>query len=605
MTIRTMRNAILATMAGSVFYASPVLAQEDAPVPEDPISAEGSNAEEPIPRPEPFGDDDAPIGKVEAVEAPTAQKSPPTQPTPPEEKEGDETVELSAEEKAMADEVADSRLRTAFELRSEGAAANNLDMRDLNNDTFIDIYDTDDRATILFTRIGAAVAYDVLDDTTFTLGASHTGAWGGDSLGAANAFGGIFYLNALNIDWRPIESDSFGLGVTIGRQPFEIGGARYDYFLDDVIDGVVLTTDFGIGGKLRLVPIDVYALQRPDDVSIGAALGYAGPDQRYPTVGFDGDTNTIRFGGVYENTEIVDGLGIRLFGFYADIGAGPAPHTGADRAFYGAHGNFADNDFNWMGGARVGYDLDTDVFDLGIYGEFARSGGIDRKATQIGVRDVTANGNAFGGALEPRVDLGDIDLRAIGQFFYADGGSYTGEEGLLFNYGFVGMKGAQVGGLNMSRFAGWHPSAYVGTRGVYHTPQDTSRKAGTMLIHGGIGAEFVDLVELDLDAYLMRDTSTSNLDNFDDLGDIADELPFGYTEADLIPQERLGRPLGVELNARLGLNPSEALSLYTMGGVFLPGSFYEIEIPRTGGTALGAEDPRTFWAILGGAALTF
>jgi hypothetical protein len=351
--------------------------------------------------------------------------------------------------------------------------------------------------------------------------------------------------------------------------------------------------------------LDVYALQRPDDFTFGAALGYAGPDVRHGSVGFDGDTNTMRFGGVYENTKLIDGLQFRLFGFYADVGAGPPPHTGADRAFYGAHGNFADGDYNWMGGTRVGYDLDGDVFDLGVYGEFARSGGLDRKATQIGVRDVTANGNAFGAAVMPSLDLTSVDLSFIGQFFMADGGQYTGSEGLLFDYGFVGMKGSQIGGLNMSRFAGWHPSAYVGTRGVYYTPQDVSRKSGTMLVHGGVGAELVERVQLDLDAWWFKDTGRTNLDDFDNLSQIADELPFGYTEADLIPQERLSKSLGLELDARVGYTPSDLLGFYVQGGLFLPGEYYKIEIPRTGGTALGAEDPANFWAVLGGASLTF
>jgi len=140
---------------------------------------------------------------------------------------------------------------------------------------------------------------------------------------------------------------------------------------------------------------------------------------------------------------------------------------------------------------------------------------------------------------------------------------------------------------------------------VHHTPQDISRKAGTMVIHGGIGADVVERVSIDLHAWYLKDTSSTNLPGFDDLGDIADELPFGYTEADLIPQERLGRTLGIELDARLGYRASNALVFYTAGGIFMPGSFYEVEIPRTGGTALGAEDPATFWALLGGASLAF
>ena len=587
----------MCTVAVGLLSSASVFAQEDPPIPEDPTTTETAEAEQAEPDAIPASSD-APVGQVEPVGPPPVTASRPT--AAPAEPEPEQTeVEVKAQTPQK------KKFRPSFTIRSEGTTANNLDMRPLNNETFIDIYDSDDRGTLLFTRLGADIEYDVLNDTTIGIGASHSGAWGGDSIGSANAFGGIFYVDKLNIRWMPVDNDSLQLGGTIGRQRFGIGGADYDFFLDDVIDGVVVEAGFGKGGKLRILPVDLYALQRPDDFTFGAALGYAGPDVRHSSVGFDGDTNTVRFGGVYENTELVDGLALRAFGFYADIGAGSAPHTGADRVFYGAHGNFSDKDYNWLAGTRVGYTLDLDTFKLGVHGEFARSGGLDRKPVQIGVRDITANGNAFGGAVKPELDLESIDVRGLVQFFLAEGASHTAGEGLAFNYGFVSMKGNQIGGLAMSRFAGWHPSAYVGTRGVHHSPHDTSRKAGTMVIHAAAGATVIDKVSLDLGVWMFQDTGSTGISDFDNLDQIADELPFGYTEADLIPQERLGKSLGIELDGRLGFDPSEMLSFYLEGGIFLPGAFYQIEIPRTGGTALGAEDPAMFWAALAGAAVNF
>lgn len=585
--------ALVALLASS----NTAMAQEDPPIPEDPTSTEELETAERDPEPV---STNAPIGKVEVVgdnksSTASSSKAP---------SKAEATTEAAAPD-ATTETSGEKRFRPTFTIKSEGVTADNLDMRPLNNETFIDIYDSDDRGTLLFTQLGADLEYDVLDDTTVAIGASHSGAWGGDSLGAANAFGGVFYVNRLNVKWMPVSGDNFTLGGTIGRQRFGIGGAARDFFLDDTIDGIIIEAGFGKAGKLRLMPLDLYALQRPDDISFGAALGYAGPDVQYSSVGFNGDTNTMRFGGVYELTELVEGLAVRAFGFYADIGAGPAPHTGADKVFYGAHGNFADNDYNWMGGLRAGYDLDLDMFKLGVYGEYARSGGLDRKATQVGVRDVAADGNAFGGAIQPQLDLDNLTIRLIGQFFYADGASYTEAEGLAFNYGFVSMKGAQAGGLNMSRFAGWHPSAYVGTRGVHFDPHDISRKAGTMTLHAGLGFDLIEKIAIDFDLYTFQDTSSTGITDFDNLDQLSDELPFGYTEADLIPQERLGRSLGLELNARVGYTPSDLLALYVQGGMFTPGAFYEIEIPRTGGTALGAEEPANFWAVLGGATVTF
>lgn len=581
-------------LAALLASSTSAFAQEDPPIPEDPTTVDRSSSA--TPEPEPVSQD-APVGRVEVIGG--QRQAVPTSATP-------EALDARTDDQGESRADGETpRFRPSFLIQSEGTTAENLDMRPLNNETFIDIYDSDDRRTLLWTRIGADLEYDVLDDTTVAIAASHSGAWGGDSLGAANAFGGIFYVDRLNIRWMPIDNDRVQLGGTVGRQRFSIGGARHDFFLDDVIDGVVIEAGFGKAGKLRLVPIDVYALQRPDDITFGAALGYSGPDSQRASVGYDGDTNTIRFGGVYENTELIDGLQLRAFGFYADIGAGAAPHTGSDRVFYGAHGNFSDNDYNWMAGTRIGYLLDGDVFDLGVYGEFARSGGLDRKAVQVGVRDVAADGNAFGGAVEPTIDLDGLDIRLVGQFFLADGADYTQAEGLAFNYGFVSMKGRQAGGLNMSRFAGWHPSAYVGTRGVHHDPHDISRKAGTMLLHGGIGFDLVEQLAIDFDVWWFKDTSSTGITDFENLDALADELPFGYTEADLIPQERLGKSLGIELNASARYTPSDLLAFYLQGGMFMPGSFYEIEIPRTGGTALGAEAPANFWAVLAGATVTF
>jgi hypothetical protein len=580
---------------------APAVAQEDPPVPEDPSTTEpdesGTSVETEPPGPV---STEAPVGKVETVGDEDDQDE---AREPVADEEASETVAEQTE--STTSEPERDRFRPSFELVSEGVSLNNLDLRPLNNETFIDIYDSDDRSALAYTRLAADLEYDVQDDTTFALGASHTGEWGADSLGAANAFGGIFYVTRLMVQWRPIDGDGFSFGGAVGRQPIRIGGAEHDFFLDDVIDGVTLDVGFGKAGKLRLVPIDFYAPGRPDDIPFAAALGYAGPDPGYGSVGFGGDTDTFRFGGIYENTELIDDLHFRLFGFYADIGGGFGEHTGADRVFHGSHGNFSDNDFNWMGGTRIGYDLDGDVFDLGVYGEYARSGGIDRKATQIGVRDVTANGNAFGAAVVPELDLSSVDLSFIAQFFMAEGGQYTGAEGLLYNYGFVSMKGDQIGGVNLDQGAGWHPSAYVGTLGVHYSPQDFVRKSGMMVLHGGAGVALMEMVELDLDIWWLRDTGASNLEGFDNLGEIADELPFGYTEADLIPQERLGKTLGMELDARLGYTPTSLLEFYLQGGMFLPGPYYEIEIPRTGGTARGAEDPVNFWSVVAGASLNF
>jgi hypothetical protein len=500
-------------------------------------------------------------------------------------------------------ETTDQKLRTAFSLRSELNTSDNLDFRALDNNTFIDIYDSDDRRTFVYTRVGASVGLDITESTSVDLSLSHTGLWGGDQLGGTDSGGGLFYLDRLHVDWTPVQTEGLRIATTVGRQPFSTGSGgvfddKPDYFFDDVIDGLVIETDLAGGGRIQWLALDVYAANsRPDQIDFAQPSS----SSSRPTVGFDGDTNTMRFGAVYDNTHLVDGLDLRVFGFYADIGAGG---TGSDRVLQGSAGNFSDADFVWMGGGRAAYRLTADAFSVDVWGEFARSGGVDRKATHLGLYDVTTNGNAFGGGIQPRMESPVFGVHGQLGFFMAEGAQYTGGEGLLFNHGFVSFKGDHVGGLNMNRYAGWHPSTYLGTNGIYSAPQDTNRMSGTMSLHGGLGLEFSEALTLDFDFWYFADTSTSNLDPTLALT-VADELPFGYTLADLEAQERFGKPLGVEIDARLGYQANEHLSLYSTFGLFEPSEFYQIEIDRSAGTARGSMDAQEFWAVSTGLDLRY
>src|SRR5690606_39183104 len=147
-------------------------------------------------------------------------------------------------------------------------------------------------------------------------------------------------------------------------------------------DGVTLNARLpGKVGNLRVLGIDfAAAVARPDSVNFGNW-----PSNETKLVqNMRGDTNTLRFGGVYENTSLLDGLALRAFGFYSKVVAGGA---GSDRTPNGTLANFSDNDFVWMAGTRVGYVHAVGDHTLGADGEFARSGGVDRKDNHIGYHD--------------------------------------------------------------------------------------------------------------------------------------------------------------------------------------------------------------------------
>ena len=161
--VRLCALVLVLSWSGSVF------AQEEPPLPEDPVVTEPVVPEVPQdPAATESTVDAAPIGTVEIVPENPEQKSPPTEAVP-DKTVGDVSLSASETNEPQPAVEEESPLRAGFEIRSEGATANNLDLRPLNNETFIDIFDSDDRTTLLFTKLAAAIAYDASDDTTFTL----------------------------------------------------------------------------------------------------------------------------------------------------------------------------------------------------------------------------------------------------------------------------------------------------------------------------------------------------------------------------------------------------------------------------------------------------
>ena len=399
--------------------------------------------------------------------------------------------------------------------------------------------------------------------------------------------------------------------MRLGRQYYEIGGAlnlggqRRDYFLWDVVDGLTIDADLNEAGKFRLLGVDFVGLQfRPDEVDFVTRRTTSSSDLNQR-----GDTTTYRFGGVYENTRAIPGVEVRAFGYMAHIGGGDlASSTGSDRCYGAGLCNVPDNDYNWMAGARAGYFFTSpdQRIHVGGYGEFARSGGVDRKDTRVGLFDVSADGNAFGGALEGNLRLGQLILDLGLQYFRADGSNYASVNGAQFSHGFVAFKGAQIGGVAINDNAGWHPSAYIGSsEGVENFAQDQVRKSGTQSIFAGVGIGVIDLLKLDLGLWLLKDTGQT-LVSADRVDVVSQNLPFGFGAEDIAAQQRLGKDLGVETDVGLTLLVSPEISIFSQLGLFFPGEFYEQEISRQGGTALGSSDNlQTYWVATTGMSLSF
>jgi hypothetical protein len=525
--------------------------------------------------------------------------------------EPDETsaVDLpEKEEEEDDDDLAVPGLSIDGSLAGEVHTFNNLDFRELDESSDQAILESDDRDTFGFSSISVDVEYEPIDSVELNVAANHSGLWGSDQLGGLampdrdNASANFLWIYELNVGWEPIDNENLELELVVGRHVFSVGGAREDYFFDDIHDGATLELDGRELGSLRLTAGFMGSNAEPRNVSFARYAASGGTIQ-----GFRGDNNTYRLGGVYETAELFGGLEARAFGFYADIGASTGDNgTGADRSYAGALGNFSDEDYTWMAGLRASYTHEAENFEVGGHAEFARSNGTDRKDTTVGLYDVDNEGFAFGLGAYGEFDLGAINLNANLKAFRADGAQYARANGVQYNHGFTSMKGDEIGGLAMDRYAGWHPSSYVSDNGIDDRPHTVDRASGTQFLKGGIGIGN-DNFGADFEVWHYMDTSSSAFDQ-SRADEVAGNLPFGYTQADLEAQDRLGRSLGTELDLSLNYRPNDFLVFYARGGYFIPSNFYEIEVERTVAgefTQLGSENPANFWAAAFGTSVRF
>ena len=482
-----------------------------------------------------------------------------------------------------------------FSLRSEVHAFENLDLQNLDESTDQAIINTDDRATFAYSSIFARANYRPTSDLELNIAFGHNGLWSEDQLGRDARALGVLLFNELAFTYTPFDTEGLKFSTSIGRQPFRIGGVPRDYILDDVLDCAVLQLDLAAAGRIRVLAADFYT---SNDLPSAAFVRYVGGQTA--VLGLRGDTYTFRSGAVYENENAaLDGLVAKAYGFYADLGGGPIDETGADLSYGGSLGNFSDNDWAAVLGARVAYDLKLgESGNVNLYGEFSHSEGIDRKETVA--KDVAISGNAFGGGLVFAWDIPKTATFELAADFYHFDGAQYGDDGLETERGFVSFKGRQVGGLNLDRYAGWHPSAYVGSGGVEHQPNAIERIAGTEVLHAGAKLTLMERATLSVDFWSLTDTRTTDVD----LGALAQiEPPFGYSREEFAAQERSGTALGAEIDVALSYRFNQLLTGYATWGTFLPGDTYNIRVDRVVGTALGGQD--AFWATTAGAEVDF
>ncbi|MBX2797219.1 MAG: hypothetical protein KTR31_06125 [Myxococcales bacterium] len=468
----------------------------------------------------------------------------------------------------------------------------NLDFRTLDETSDQAILDSDDRGAFAFTGAQVEIGYAIDPQVRFVVNGTHRGLWGDDQIGETNVFGGFIYFPALYVDLNTGRAGN-GVNVRVGRQFYSLGGLGRgvrDYVLADVLDMVRVDVPLGDLMQLTLVPINVFSTAAPyDDVDFVSLIGQQNPE----TFQFRGDVLTRRFGGELSLMSLADTLDASAYFFYTDVhGRG----TGADISYNGLLGNFVDNDFVGNYGVRASAALGP----VRPFAEFNGSFGIDRK--ELVANDVDANGVAFGGGV--RADTRNEEntgLLAQLRYFEAMGAAY-GPNGLQFSHGYVGMKGQQIGGTLFNRFLGTHPTAYTSRNGISDTPQDMSRKSGTRSLEAFASYQLDAGLHVLAGVWWLQDTGVSEVD-FSDLDNI--EPPFGYSRSDFAATRRMGRSLGTEIDLDVGWQFGQHVDVFARGAVLMPGSYYQIEIDRLAGNALGSPNARNAWAIHGGTRVSF
>lgn len=497
---------------------------------------------------------------------------------------------------------------------THGNYFNNGDLRKIDETNQTSIDRTDDRVQFIAGGIQFDSFFPVHPRLDFRFDIWRFGFWGQDQLAGRDAnndiratTGGANTVNfgQLYFDWHfklnPTRNDRVSLRV--GRQDFRIGGRIHrDFYQDDILDAVVLKWHDPKWGKLDLLLVDVFS-NGPDtkDVNFIRFLSFSSPTIN----NFDGKTTTLRHGFKYrysvfgDSDHVGDHLEITPFYYIAHYSGTNQAYGGADRAFLGTSGNFIDNDFTVMRGARFNYGFRKWFRSSFTYAE---SYGIDRKVPSIYFedRDVDTAGKSY--HLELEFSAFRRRLRFQPSYFFADGGRYYAD-GNQYSHGFVSFKGDQVGGILSDLYWGVHPTAYTSHQGTVDQPYNQDRKTGTQFKHFGFYFGILENLFLKVDWWRIEDTNQLSplverkspdvkylLRNKKGMDTEIQSLLFSYAaqfypdnSATIMAARRFGAPLGEEYNIGLDWNLFRGFKVWATWGVFIPMKYF-----ATQGTVMNA-----------------
>ncbi|MFO1481708.1 MAG: hypothetical protein U1F40_16030 [Turneriella sp.] len=501
-----------------------------------------------------------------------------------------------------------------FNMLQEFHSYNNADLRKLNSTNDFQIRTTDDQQGLALTRAKFDTSFMFPKQRVgLEMSFGFDGVWGsfqmqgsgnpGTRIARANVFWEFFNLGGISID------------TVIGRQFYSVGGIQNDYMLRDVLDAIVFNIHWKDKIDVKVLGLDVYS---------GANSYGAGENDRWndefqyfsrntdgKLPGLNGDVSTYRTGLAVSGEPFMKTIfksfriDPRVYAYYARVRGN---RGGSDYSENGRIGNFSDNDWSGLYGARVSahlHDQFTFFKQLIVYGDAALSTGSDLRRQGQPIADYASVGFGAGVTAQTKSLLGFLAPLAEFDFFYSQGAKYD-KNGNIISHGFISMRGDRMGGTLMRRYWGMRPSGYVNYGGIDDTPFDANRKAGSLLLHAGIGAEMWKSFVVRADIWHVQDTQSTAV-NFDPNNLDLINNPY-VSRAELEAQKRFGKALGQEINLTVQYFPNSLLMFQLTGAMFVPGSFFSTpieDIVSKNGVPKGGPADADFWGVFLRSTLSF
>ncbi len=271
-------------------------------------------------------------------------------------------------------------------------------------------------------------------NSEFFVDASRSGFWGTDNYQGRDDGQNAIYFNRLYFIYYPSETTK----LSMGRQKYEIGDSRWDYFFSDVIDGIDFAYQIFEPTSISIMADIVSNSVKTDETGI---YGVVDKDDE-EVEDFRGDTVTYRAGLNINQSLIKDNLGMRVFAYHLRYAANT--QGGADLAESGRNSyNKPDRDYLNMAGIRIyANDLAEALsFDL----TYAYADGKDRQFENEHVYNNSAT------ALNV-IWKHNFSSTSSNEVWFSAG---------YFSDGFASMKARSMGGMLLWGYKGYHAAPYA------------------------------------------------------------------------------------------------------------------------------------------------